>query len=336
MTLNFEDVRRLLEEKLREMEKEYSPEEIDFEGVEQYGEWDSIDGSFRTMRDYLRWASEICKSSVIAAVDGGQINPDRTLYPPVGLVQSVAFVNFHNGRYERLSEVELVIPEDEYTRFEELTSLKRFLLECRMIKNVMESFGNENLYILYDGSLIASFLGELSSEIRREYLRNLNEILKLSEELRVPLVGYVDLSYARDLLNEIEMIRGERIRGFDAKVIRERLKNWGDCTPVFVAKREITGSYEKKICYTYFLKSKRVPPSRIEFPFWMKDMKREVVNIVLSQCILGGGGYPYALESADKLAHIGRKDRERFKTMVMKYLSASPSFKSESKSLRRR
>ncbi|MBC7114674.1 MAG: DNA double-strand break repair nuclease NurA [Archaeoglobi archaeon] len=335
MTLDFEEVRRLLE-KLREARMEEIPDEIDLDGVEQYGEWDGVGRDFKTFRDYQRWAFEICRNRVIAAVDGGQINPDRTLYPPIGLVQSAAFVNFHDGRYEKLHEIELVIPESEHSRFEELTSLRRFSLECRMIKRVMESFGDEKLYILYDGSLIASFLGELSSEVREEYLKNLNEVLRLSEELRIPLIGYVDLSYARDLLSEVENLRGGKFRGFDAEVLKGRLENWGDCTPVFVAKRDITKKYDVKICYSYFLKSKKALPSRIEFPFWMRDMKREIVNVVLSQCILGGGGYPYVLESADKLAHIGRRDRERFKTMVMKYLSGFPSFKSESKSLRRR
>lgn len=339
MTLDFLKLKELLAGIENELKFEESASDLEFEEVEHYGEWDGIEREFRSLAECRRWAVEICSTRVVAAVDGGQINPDRSFYPPVGFVQAAGFVNFHNGRYEKFQEAELVFPDfsgEESPRFEEMTSLRRFALECRMMKKIMTSFKDENLFILYDGSLIASFLTGLSPKIRREYIENMNEVLSLSEKLRIPVIGYVDLSYARDLLNEIEKIKGRRIYGFDAMAVKGRLKKWGDSTPVFVAKREIMEEYSTKICYAYFLKSIKVPPSRVEFPEWMRDMKREVVDLVLSQCILGSGSYPYVLESADFLAHIGKRDRERFHAMVSKVLSGSRSSKSESKGLRRR
>jgi hypothetical protein len=335
MSLDFSKLKDLLKE-LEEFRFECEIEELDVEEIDCHGEWDGVEETFRTFEDYQKWAMKMCKGKTVAAVDGGQINPERSFYPPIGLVQSAGFVNFNNGEYEKIVEMDLVIPESETLRFEELTSLRRFSLECKMIKEIMKKFGDRDLFIFYDGSLIASFLVELSSEIRREYLRNINEVLELSEKMEIPIIGYVDLSYARDILNEIERIKGRKIRGFDAMLMAKKLKKWGDSSPVFIAKREITEEYSTPICYTYFLKSAKVPPSRIDFPHWMRDMKREIVNLVLSQCIFGGGGYPYVLESADSLAHIGRKDRERFQTMISRILSSSRSFKSESKRLRRR
>jgi hypothetical protein len=172
----------------------------------------------------------------------------------------------------------------------------------------------------FDGSLVVSFVQHMLPERQRLYVDAVMALLRASEECRVPLVGYVDTSYAYDLAAMLDVLsnRQARRRISDGALLRARMQ-WGDRTAAYICARDdavlpVDGSkYYDRVCFVYLKTTADRPPARLDLPRWLLEAGEleRVVDVVRAECVVGNG-YPYAIETADAVAVITMQDRERF------------------------
>jgi hypothetical protein len=145
-------------------------------------------------------------------------------------------------------------------------------------------------------------------------------MLRASQEAQVPLVGYVDTSFARDLVTMLALLfrLPQAPRLSDGSLLRPRMQ-WGDRSQAYVCTRDDKvlpeyGPQARGVCFAYLKTTADGTPARLEFPRWLAEDPAElerVLDLVRAECIVGNG-YPYALETADAVAVISLQDRERF------------------------
>ncbi len=277
------------------------------------------------------WALEVLSGTPTIAVDGSQITPSRDISVPVGAVQIGWFVNPHDGAqpyvkdisFDVLAPDELADPEEEVVGFPDWrVNARRFVQECDKLIELMEAARDAALkpVCFFDGSLIVSFVQHMLPERQRLYLDAVLDLLAASEEYRVPLVGYVDTSFAKDLTAMLDALasRQTRQRVSDGALLRARL-GWGDRTAAYVCARQdqvlpVGGNkYYEQVIFSYLKTTAERPPARLDLPRWLLEAGEldRVVDVVRAECVVGNG-YPYAVETADAVAVITTQDRERF------------------------
>ena len=171
------------------------------------------------------------------AVDGSQLLPWRDASLPVALVQAGTFENPHQPPTPYLKEVdtELLLPDDlgageaeaaearagaalGYSRARSSTSSvsswRRVPLShgWSIMRGRHATTVRWKVVAFCDGSLIVSFAVKMQPVYRKRYVDAARELLAVSEACRVPLIGYIDTSYARDIvtmLGSLDDGRGE-------------------------------------------------------------------------------------------------------------------------------
>lgn len=122
-----------------------------------------------------------------------------------------------------------------------------------------------------------------------------------------------------------------KVSSYDAELLSTRLpfNQWGVRSPLFICAREDAltktdmdkgedrAAFYKTVAFTYLRLNQNRTPARIELPTWLIEEGRaeEIINLVRAECIVGVG-YPYAIETADALAVISFRDRQRFYNLV--------------------
>lgn len=292
------------------------------------------------------WA-ECIEGITTIAVDGSQLMPWRDASIPVGLVQVGFFVNPHarGSVYTKDVRMEVLAPEelmeetgnelddpDSYPYSEMQVTQRRYLLEVETICNLMKQYAatrrtDDPLYsplVFFDGSLVVSFALTMPNPYRQRYVDAAISLLKTSEDLRVPLIGYIDTSYARDTITMLRRLDAKLPRPVlrDTKQIHDALLwrghlRWGDRTPAMICSRndvlESYGPYHSSVAFSYLQTTSTRPPTRLEFPRWMLDdgILEPVLDVVRAE-IIAGNGYPYAIETADAVSVITMQDRAEF------------------------
>ena len=321
------------------------------------------------------WA-ECIEGITTLAVDGSQLQPWRDASIPVALIQVGFFANPHargrpytkDVRMEVLSPDEIMeeaknesIDPDSYPYSEMQVTLRRYLLEVETLCNQMEQYAHARRrgdpayspVVFFDGSLVVSFALTMPSPYRERYISAAVSLLHTSEEQRVPLIGYIDTSYARDIITMLrrldtmqpEPVLRETKKIHDALLWQGRL-SWGDRTPAMICARgdilEGYGSYRESVAFCYLQTSAHRPPARLEFPRWMIDdgVLEPVLDVVRAEIIAGGYGYPYAIETADAVSVITAQDRLEFYGQFQEFIESQGlkftfSTKAASKSRRR-
>ncbi|HZU02228.1 MAG TPA: DNA double-strand break repair nuclease NurA [Ktedonobacteraceae bacterium] len=322
-----------------------------------------------------QWA-ECIEGVTTIAVDGSQLLPWRDASIPVALVQVGFFVNphMHAQPYTKDVRMEVLAPEeimeesrtegrdpDSYPYSDMQVTLRRYLLEVETLCNLMEQYGStrregqpaHSPIVFFDGSLVVSFALTMPNPYRQRYIDSAVSLLKISEEQRVPLIGYIDTSYARDMITMLRLL--DRAQG--QPVLRETKKihdallwqgrlHWGDRTPAMICARsdilEGYGEYGERVAFCYLQSVSSRPPARLEFPRWMVDdgILEPVMDAVRAEIIAGGQGYPYAIETADAVSVITMQDRAEFYAQFQTFMERQGvkftfSTKSMSKSRRR-
>jgi hypothetical protein len=343
------------------------------------------------------WAENV-RGITTFAVDGSQLLPWRDVSVPVALVQAGLFENPHQppAPYVKDVAVELLTPDDLLSSpiaggaedelagemagaderggsgqlaSEEAVHLRRFQLEARTLIARMEhhaarraaapAAGGDDLVVGFlDGSLIVSFALKMSPAYQAAYVAAARELLAASARCRVPLVAYIDTSYARDTIGMLRRLAlDERApaprdalpapRGIHDALLWQGALEWGDRTPALLSARGdvlASGQYREQggqIAFVYLQAALDRPPARLEFPRWVLEagLLDRVLDAVRAE-IIAGNGYPYPLEAADAVAVISLADRAQFYRLFQQFaerrgLAFSFSRKALSKSRRR-
>ena len=282
----------------------------------------------------LQWVNEHLSGVTTFAVDGSQIFPSKDLSLPIALVQVGWFENPHtsDAAYTKDIELDVMTPRDLQAAdaaqpLERVVSIRRFQMETERLVSYIEQVKDpQTCLVFFDGSLVATFADAYEEEAKRAYVKALLKLLRASEHHRVPLVGYVDTSYAHDLTTLLELFIG--VEGMpavhDAQMLN-RLMRWLDCTPSFQCDRSgILDQYKEqsdRVTFTY-LKTNQGYPARVEMPRWMHEagITGQVLNWVRAETIVGGG-YPYAIETADQVAVLQTNDRQIFFRILQDWAS---------------
>jgi hypothetical protein len=321
-----------------------------------------------------QWA-ECIEGITTVAVDGSQLQPWRDASIPVALIQVGLFANPHlQGRpYTKDVRIEVLSPDeimeesrvegkdpDSYPYSELQVTLRRYLLEVETLCELMERYARERRQedpahspvVFFDGSLVVSFALTMPSPYRERYISAAVSLLKTSEQCRVPLIGYIDTSYARDIITMLRRLDAaqerpvlrETKRVHDALLWQGRMR-WGDRTPAMICARgdvlEGYGEYRESVAFCYLQTTSTQPPARLEFPRWLLDngILEPVLDVVRAE-VIAGNGYPYAIETADAVAVISMQDRAEFYGQFQDFMKRQGleftfSRKSVSKSRRR-
>ena len=124
----------------------------------------------------------------VLGVDGSQLQPLRDFGIPFGGVQAAGII-LHHGKGEFQVFHRSKVVSDTNIDFE------RFRLEIEVMKDNLERAD----IAFFDGSLRALYTAELSEALKKAYQREIESLLKKSERLEIPVIGYVDRSFTRDL-----------------------------------------------------------------------------------------------------------------------------------------
>ncbi len=288
-----------------------------------------------------QWALDTLKRVPTLAVDGSQIFPSTDFSVPVGAVQIGWFENLHHPArgyekdiyFEILAPHELADKEDDASAFSgRQVNLRRFECECETIIAYMrETRAKEPPPVcFFDGSLAISFAAQMAPKLRGRYVSAVHSLIKASEETRVPLVGYVATSTAHDLTTMLQHLTDEeRLPSLtDAALLRPHM-SWGDRTESYLCARDDQLfeednehlDYYDRLLSLYLKSTSQGMPGRLDIPAWVleDDLLPWVIDIIRAECIVGGG-YPYAIETADATAVITREDQERFYRLFQGFL----------------
>jgi len=293
------------------------------------------------------WACEVLLSHSTFAVDGSQILPTNDFSIPVAAVQVAWFENAHtrDGLYTKDVAFDILAPDELTVEYhgerqvsEQAVNLRRFALEvetlCRVMRRLAAGRGPSAKLPLafFDSSLVISFADRLQGRPREQYIDLVLELLRCSAAAGVPLVGYVDTSYARDLTHMLAHCFGlrESEKVHDAQLV-SKLLAWGARTPLFVCARgsadrkqagvlESFAEYRRGIGFVYLKTNAAAPPARLDVPLWVyeRGLLDEVINLVRAEVIVGNG-YPYVIEAADAAAVINTRDREAFYAIFQRF-----------------
>ncbi|MBE2240861.1 MAG: DNA double-strand break repair nuclease NurA [Caldilineaceae bacterium] len=285
------------------------------------------------------WALTVLQGRPVAAVDGSQIPPSKELSTPLGAVQIGWYINYHvpGGRYEKDVRFEVLAPqelgEEEGGEFPDWrVNQQRFVGECKQLMALMERFAapgaGEAPLCFFDGSFIISFVGQIRPNRAEAYLDAVRTLLDTSARLAVPLVGFVDSSGSRDVVMLINTVAGPPYMSLtDGALFAPLLPNWGDRTPFFICARndplsqQGNAEFYQNVAFCYIRLAAERPPARIELPRWLVEagLAGAIVDRVRAECIVGAGGYPYAIETADAVAVLKQADRDHFYALFQQF-----------------
>lgn len=305
---------------------------------------------WRNHEEARRWAVEALFERLTFAADGSQLLPGREISMPVAAVQVAWFENPHTreGNYHKQADFSIVTPVEfleganEHTGADTVVGFRRFKLEVETLKGFLErrrgwrGRGERTPVAFFDGSLLISF-GLPQTKIQNAYVGSIIELVQLSRETEVPIVGFIDQSYARDLVKLLDTLDADGERRsqslYDAQLLSAQtegepplLESWGERTCFCYCLREGLSNYfidergRPLIGFTYLQTTGDGPPARLDVPAWVYEagLLDDVVDAVRAECVCGLG-YPYAIETADAAAVITARDREQFLRLVQEF-----------------
>jgi NurA domain len=309
--------------------------------------------AWRTHEEARRWAVDVLEGRVTFAADGSQLVPGRDVSLPVAAVQVALFENSHTrgaeyrkeARFKVVSPQELLEGSDDRGTPDTIVSLRRFQLEVEVVAEWVEGKrgwrerGERTPVAFFDGTLMIS-IALPKTKLQDAYVEAIVNLVKLSREMEVPVVGFVDQSYARDLVWLLDTldasVASARRSGslFDAQLLHASvgeeppvLTAWGDRTIFCYCVRKNSSEAFKDaesgrplVGFTYLQTTGTSAPARLDVPVWIYEagLLDDVVDAVRAECV-SGLGYPYAIEAADEAAFISGRDREQFLRAVQDF-----------------
>lgn len=295
---------------------------------------------WRTHEDARRWSLETLAGRTTFAADGSQILPSKDYSVPVAAVQVAWFENAHTpaGGYVKDAAFEVLAPAEILVRTggatelsEQVVHKRRYGMEVAALRSFMHGVAARGFdaarppVVFFDSLLVISFAELLPDEQRDFYVQEILALLDTSRQTGVPLVGYIDTSYARDLVNMLQVLfdlpDAQKIH--DAALLAERMQ-WGDRTAFFYCARrgilESYGDFRRGVGFVYLQTTGDGPPSRLDIPVWVyeRGLLDYVVDTVRGEVVVGNG-YPYVIEAADQAAVLSGRDREAFYAVFQEF-----------------
>ena len=294
------------------------------------------------------WASNILSDRTTFAVDGSQIYAGDETAMPVAAIQIGWFENPHNGdrTYRKDAAFELLMPDellieagDDAVNPDARVEQRRYLGEVAAIGEFVQrqarwrARGERMPVAFFDNPLIVPFSQKRG---QARLVSATLELVALSRDCEVPVVGYVDRSFSRDLMSMLEnfmdssasregLVDAELLGGGEGAA--RVLASWGGRTCFCYSNR--TGAERGEwadgrppIGFVYLQTTASSPPARLDVPSWVAEFGclNEVMDVVRAECVVGLG-YPYALETADQTAVIGGADRQAFFRTLQEFAS---------------
>ncbi|MBD3352158.1 MAG: hypothetical protein GF364_11780 [Candidatus Lokiarchaeota archaeon] len=323
-----------------------------------------FNSQFNNLKEMVAWAVNILENKVCIGTDGSQIYAPPEINMPIGLVQVVCFINEHNqskNSYKEDREIRILAPKDLlYERVdkktgstivsigEEPVNAMRYKIETDLLTKYLDMYHNKqpkisNIYAITDGSLVLSFLQRMSPDTQNTYYAALKDALKKSKHTKHPLIGYVDSSAAKDVVDMLKKLdktipKDTRYIS-DAYILENYITqsqglnytmNWGDRTCAFICDRQ-DGIYDeiypdkigKKYCKIafFYIKLSSAIMARVEFPAWTlrePGMVENIANIMRAESAIGSG-YPYTIDKCHHLAVIKGQERLKFLRLFQKF-----------------
>ncbi|HKG12905.1 MAG TPA: DNA double-strand break repair nuclease NurA [Pyrinomonadaceae bacterium] len=299
---------------------------------------------WRSHEEARRWALGALSNRVTFAADGSQLYPGREASVPVAAVQVASFENPHSpeGRYLKDVHFELITPDElcaggrGYDSPEQVVGARRFELEAEAVCAFLErrrgwrARGERMPLAFFDNTLVfSSPRGDSETFFSKRYASALARLITLSREAEVPVVGYVDHSYAPDVRDLLEAFYRDlpETNVYDAQMFHARapegdarlLDAWGDRTIFWYCRRRgLAASFFDEagtplVGFVYLQTTADGHPARLDIPAWAQEagLLEEVLDAVRAECVVGNG-YPYAVETADEAAVMTARDREQF------------------------
>ena len=296
------------------------------------------------------WAAEILNNRTTFAADGSQIYAGKETSVPVAMIRIGGFENPHNGEktYGKSSRIEILSPADLFRDHEEpmnpdvRVEERRYLGEVAAISDFMQkkkgwqSRGERMPLAFFDNPLLVPFS---QKGLQKSLLEATVNLVKLSRETEVPLVGYVDRSFSRDLITMLAAfdpsLNDAEGSVYDAWLLNAPspdkprvLGSWGDRTCYCYSKRRGLNAFvdtpngKSIVGFSYLQTTADSSPARLDIPAWVYEqgLLDELIDVVRAECVIGLG-YPYPLETADQTAVISGRDREVFFRALQEFAS---------------
>lgn len=344
--------------------------EIEHVGALPTDEWDHaaelqlpFGEQWRSHEGARAWALTTLRDRPVLAVDGSQLMPTKDVSLPVGAIQIAWFVNPHRagGGYIKDVAFEVLAPEELGEDVNDVegglpswrVNQERFVRETEKLCELMEGYASrppeERPLCFFDGSFVVSFAGQIRPQRARHYIRAVAELLDCSTRFEVPLVGFIDSSFSRDLVTMLGLLAEQAPARHDGQLNATSLSDmglsdaglissamrrthgsdgagWGCRTPLFICdrsdelSRDGRAPFYRDVTFTYVKLVRNRPPARLELPRWLHEAGRveEIVDLVRAECIVGTG-YPYAIEAADAAAVISQRDRQHFYSLFQQF-----------------
>lgn len=273
----------------------------------------------------LDWVRAQLAGVTTFAVDGSQIVLGKDLSIPVALVQIGWFENPHSHEqpYTKDVRLDMLTPAElgpnPAQPVERRVNLRRFQMEAqRLVEYIEAHAGDPRCLVFFDGALVVTFAQPFDPDSQAAYINAMVDLLDASERCQVPLIGYVDTTYAHDLTTMLHHGCNLPAAGglHDAQLLATAL-DWGDRSGVFRCDRGgiLTeyGPHQDGVGFVYLKTTRQGYPVRLEFPLWMWESGQMTtyLNWVRGEVIIGGG-YPYSIETADQTAVLQSQDRYTF------------------------
>lgn len=327
-----------------------------------------FDQTWQFHEEARNWAEQILFERTTFAVDGSLFYAEKEVTLPVGIVRIGWFENPHSANlpYEKNSKLIVLSPKDlledqeEPVRPETRVDDEMFSGELARARGFIEKKAgwrtrNEKMPLAFlDRPLLLPFSPE-RSVVQQKRIDETASLMRFSQEAEVPIIGFVDRGFSRDIINLLEAydktnLPGKRVL-YDSAIVGakdgELLKSWGDRTPFCYVKRQGLEKYvddktgRSSIGIVFMNTGKEGGAARLDVPAWIFEsgLLDEVCEVVRAECVVGVG-YPYAIETADQVAVIKFQDRERFLKALQVFaknnnLNFSVSRKNRSKGRRR-
>lgn len=294
---------------------------------------------------------------VIAASDGSQIFPDRHEVALCYLINvGTVFI-----RYGDRPEVDLASHPELFFREEDLyeedaagrrraveeesVSARRNRAELEALADLVDRAGAAGVpaVALADGTLILWHLWSRPEPVRRQGVAELEALMDLARERRVPVAGYLSAPRAAEVANLARLAAcpvpdpdcsGCRYRkqgdppceetaGLDDALLVGPLLHGGARSAIFESRSEILERYrsEHRICFFYV--DTGIEAARVEVPRWVADDPGllDLVHAAAVDQARKGQGYPVALDEAHKQALVTGADRRAFFDLVGRALA---------------